>query len=213
MSFNNGPTIVTNGLVLALDAGDKNSYPGSGTTWSDLAGSNNGTLINGPTFDSGNGGSIVFDGVDDKVTTTIPYYTTATINLWVYPIAGFGLFQYGDSTGTPLCLLDYTNTDLRVYVIDYYINYPSVLTLNQWNNICLTLNYSSLQYTLYINSVLQGNGSIQSSVVQNGLIILGDHNFRTNGNCKIAATQIYNRVLSASEVLQNYNATKARFGL
>jgi hypothetical protein len=61
--------IVTSGLVLALDAADKNSYPGSGTTWTDLSGNgNNGTLVNGPTFSSANGGSIVFDGVDDYVT-------------------------------------------------------------------------------------------------------------------------------------------------
>ena len=67
MSFNNGPTIVTNGLVLALDAGDKNSYVSGSTTWFDLTGVNNGTLVNGPTFNSGSGGSIVFDGVDDYV--------------------------------------------------------------------------------------------------------------------------------------------------
>jgi hypothetical protein len=63
--------IVTNGLVLALDAADKNSYPGSGTTWRDMSGNNsNSTLTNSPTFNSANGGSIVFDGVDDYTTTT-----------------------------------------------------------------------------------------------------------------------------------------------
>ena len=67
MSVSNGPSIVTSGLVLSLDAADKNSYPGSGTTWADLSGNtNNGTLTNGPTFSSANQGSIVFDGVDDS---------------------------------------------------------------------------------------------------------------------------------------------------
>jgi hypothetical protein len=61
-----GPNIVTDGLVLALDAANTKSYPGSGTVWKDLSGNgNNGTLINGPTFDTGNLGSIEFDGVDD----------------------------------------------------------------------------------------------------------------------------------------------------
>ena len=65
MATNGGPNIIEDGLVFAVDAANKKSYPGSGTTWADLAGSNNGTLINGPTFDSGNGGSIVFDGTND----------------------------------------------------------------------------------------------------------------------------------------------------
>jgi hypothetical protein len=66
MAGSSGPDLVQNGLVLALDAADKNSYRGTGTTWSDLSGNNNtGTLTNGPTFNGGNGGSIVFDGVDD----------------------------------------------------------------------------------------------------------------------------------------------------
>ena len=67
MAFSYSPKIVTDGLVFAVDAANKKSYPGSGTTWTDLAGSNDGTLTNGPTFDSGNGGSIVFDGSDDYI--------------------------------------------------------------------------------------------------------------------------------------------------
>ena len=66
MAFNNGPRIVTNGLVLCLDASDRNSYPGSGTTWYDV--SNNGnhaTLTNGPTFSTSNGGIFTFDGSND----------------------------------------------------------------------------------------------------------------------------------------------------
>ena len=61
------PTLITTGLVLHLDAGDALSYPGNGNTWNDLSGSNNGTLLNGPTYNSGNGGSIVFDGINDVV--------------------------------------------------------------------------------------------------------------------------------------------------
>lgn len=84
-----GPNIITDGLVLALDAGNTKSYPGSGTTWNDVSGNgNNGTLINGPTFDTGNGGSVVFDGVDDHFTTsTTPTELLGnpsfTISMWV----------------------------------------------------------------------------------------------------------------------------------
>ena len=63
MSYKYGPSIVTDGLVFYVDSGNDKSYPGTGTTWSDLIGSNDGTLTNGPTYDSANGGSIVFDGV------------------------------------------------------------------------------------------------------------------------------------------------------
>ena len=72
MGFSRGPKIVTDGLVLCLDAANKKSYPGSGTTWTDLSGQgNNGTLANmSTTLDSGNGGSLVFDGVNDFVGTS-----------------------------------------------------------------------------------------------------------------------------------------------
>ncbi len=67
MGLIHSPSIVTDGLVLCLDAANSRSYPGTGATWTDLKGGNNGTLENGPTFDAANGGSIVFDGTDDIV--------------------------------------------------------------------------------------------------------------------------------------------------
>ena len=70
MASKSGPDIIEDGLVLCLDAASKRSYPGTGTVWTDLKGGNNGTLTNGPTFDAGNGGSIVFDGSNDQVIGT-----------------------------------------------------------------------------------------------------------------------------------------------
>lgn len=85
--FKNNPPIVTNGLVLYLDAANRQSYPGSGTTWNDLSGKgNNGTLINGPTFSNDNGGSIVFDGVDDYGSLGNSLgngFSQITVNAWV----------------------------------------------------------------------------------------------------------------------------------
>ena len=79
MSVIKGPNVVREGLVLHLDAGTTRSYPGSGTTWTDLSeNSNNGTLVNSPTFNSANGGSIVFDGGDDHATTTLQRNATMT---------------------------------------------------------------------------------------------------------------------------------------
>ena len=79
MAFNFSPKIVTNGLVLALDAANTKSYPGSGTVWSDLTpNGNNGALTNGPTFNSANGGSIVFDGTNDYLQGVSTNYKWAT---------------------------------------------------------------------------------------------------------------------------------------
>ena len=71
MALHHSPRVVTDGLVLCLDAASRESYPGSGTVWTDLAGSNNGTLTNGPTFNSANGGSIVFDWSNDHILGTL----------------------------------------------------------------------------------------------------------------------------------------------
>ena len=79
--FANNAPIVTDGLVLYVDAGNGNSYPGSGTTWSDLAGSNVGTLTNGPTYDSGNAGSIVFDGSNNNIDLDTHASTFSGLNI------------------------------------------------------------------------------------------------------------------------------------
>ena len=83
MAFSHSPKVVTDGLVLCLDAASKNSYPGSGTTWTDLSGNgNDGTLTNGPTFSSDKGGTIVFDGTDDYVDTGLYLSSTCSISCW-----------------------------------------------------------------------------------------------------------------------------------
>jgi hypothetical protein len=90
MALAHSPKIVTDGLVLCLDAGNPKSYPGSGTTWTDLSGNgNNGTLVNGVGYNSGNGGSLVFDGVNDRVTINASSHTNLssgnfTISSWFY---------------------------------------------------------------------------------------------------------------------------------
>jgi hypothetical protein len=79
MAFGNGPKIVTSGLILSLDAADRNSYSGTGTVWNDLSGNGNtGTLTNGPTYSSTNGGSIVFDGSNDYVNLGSTNYVSRT---------------------------------------------------------------------------------------------------------------------------------------
>ena len=106
MAFNYSPKIVTDGLVLYLDAANPNSYVSGSTSWRDISrGGNNGTLVNGPTFNSANGGSIVFDGVDDNISfsgNTFNYSpgTSGGISLeiWVYPTGPYSSYIAGSTT-------------------------------------------------------------------------------------------------------------------
>jgi hypothetical protein len=228
MSFNNGPTIVTNGLVLALDAGDKNSYVSGSTTWFDLTGVNNGTLTNGPTFNSGSGGSIVFDGVNDQVTFSIPttnlpqitcdaWFKADTSNITGSLIAGW-LMGVEEQFRIIYDLVGFnwvcktSNTAWYGPGTSVYYNYSSSIN-NTWFNV--TGVYNGSYNSMYLNGILQETGSVISGVVtlnNNFNIGRGVSNVAyQKGNGSIY--KIYNRALSPQEVLQNYNATKGRFGL
>ena len=233
MAFFYSPNIVTDGLVFVVDAADKNSYPGSGTTWSDLAGTNNGTLTNGPTFDSGNGGSIVFDGTDDKATSTLIsntiFNSTFTVSTWfkltdtdntLFP----RLFDKADNASTDngfsafLYDLDGNDTDVALYH-KIANNVPRAGTLlfnlNTWYNV--TIVFTNSQFKVYVNggsaTTTNHTKSLSDITTSNGFVIanITDSSRPFEGN--IAMTSIYNRELTQAENTQNYNALKGRFGL
>ena len=220
-----GPKIVTSGLVLCLDAGNSKSYPGTGTTWTDLSGNGyNGTLTNGPTFNSNNQGNIVFDGTNDFVvmanSSSVPVEGPGTIDIWAnYSLitgsnrtlfslvsGGNKAIQLGTRTGNANGLVwAYGGSSILSY------SYPILDTISNWT---LTFNGSNL--TLYLNGL--SNASTTTATNQtgsNGIIRLGTYDSVGNEpfNGKIYSSRLYNRVLSAAEVLQNYNATKGRFNL
>jgi hypothetical protein len=221
MAFFRGPNVVTNGLVLALDAANTKSYPGSGTAWTDLSGNNsNGTLVNSPAFSSINGGSIIFDGTDDyvdtgKTATQLGIYdANYTFDAWVYPTnftgdkTMFGTDQTATRQGLHLVF-----RSGQIYQGHYSADYGvGTGTLNAWNNICYTYTQSSGAALIYKNGILQGAGTISSFIGTTNILIgrWGTSNYFI-GNGSIY--KIYNRVLSASEVLQNYNALRSRFNL
>lgn len=217
MAFRYSPKIVTNGLVLALDAANKKSYPGSGTSIQDLSGNeNNGTLENSPTFDSGNGGSIVFDGVNDYV--GFPQSLTNdnfTISSWVYV----------DSTDTANGILSWTvgnnRRELMILLGDVTIVYGNLkyrrgssVPLSTWVNFVSTYNGTTPLIYSNGNSISLGEETNASSGISNQLY-MGRLSFSTPYyfDGKISSTLVYNRALSSQEILQNYNATKSRFGL
>jgi hypothetical protein len=227
MGISRGPKIVSNGLVLCLDAANKVSYPGSGTTWTDLSGNNNtGTLTNGPTFNAGNQGSIVFDGVDDYCRvqnfTSINVQGPGTVTYW-------GKFSNLGSSNpnVPKTALTITNglgtsalqVGLRdaqgivwkaggVTLLSY--NTPTLNRITQWT---LTFDNSNLQ--MYIDGILTNSTTsavAQTATAANFYLATYSADALEAFSGTIYSSAVYNRVLTATEILQNYNATKGRFG-
>ena len=220
MSFSHSPRIATSGLVFYLDAANPQSYPGSGTTWRDLSGNgNNGTLNNSPGFNSDNGGSIVFDGSDDYVTFPVITNTIFSIDFWYKMGGNDGTYGYFASSGSNgLAISEGGGGDGLVYGKFYYwLGNANVLadipSTTDWNHICVLINTSTNNIDLYGNGIILGNFTVSAttpSVSDIGRFVGGNSHF-LKGN--LASYKIYNRALSASEVLQNYESTKARFGL
>jgi hypothetical protein len=224
MALSHGPSpIVTNGLVLALDAADRNSYPGSGTTWTDLSDNGkNGTLRNGPTYNSGNLGSIVFDGTNDDVYINNFNFVTneATFLCWVKSNGiqetwrGFIFTRNGPATGINVV----ANNDLGYHWNDQYYWIVTGLVVPSSNWCMCALSVTSTAATVYLgtSSGLQSytNVSSHSSITLNDLYLGRDpFQFPRYFNGNIAQGSAYNRALTAAEIQQNFNATRSRFGI
>ena len=218
-----GENIVTSGLVLYLDAGYPSSYPTTGTTWYDVSGyGNNGTLVNGPTYNSDDGGSIVFDGVDDYV--DIGYKLNLLNNditqeAWVNAnsfINGWhGIISNMPSWGTGFSLQIGTIQNIAAMVSGVYLTTSWTPSLNVWYHIVATHRSSDNLNVLYVNGVQENTVTREISYVENAVTKVGLF-YTYNGlpfSGDIDVVRSYNRALTSSEVLQNYNAQKSRFGL
>jgi hypothetical protein len=227
--------IVTDGLVLALDASDRNSYPGTGATWYNLVGNTTGTLTNGPTFSSDNGGTLVFDGTDDIVigyNNILPNTSTCTLEMVVNinTISTYGqLFYIGNSSFnhnipyvcfctliTPNRFCFSTNKTAGGSRLVHLVS-TSNFTTGSWHHCVGTMGDGLLK--MYIDNVYIGSYTLPvdyvadlagySTYIGGGL----STGFVTDVNCRIGLARSYNRVLTATEIQQNYNAQKSRFGL
>jgi hypothetical protein len=238
-----GPNAITNGLVLSLDAANRKSYPGSGTTWLDLSGNNNsGNLTNGPTFSSANGGGIVFDGTDDyiitplNVTPTLNITSQITLETWLLSTSlansshGDGIMSKGLSSDFNSGVYETAFTQgsgvnapffrIRIGAITPTYNPTNIpINLNQIYHVVSTYNGSIMR--IYINGVESGTGLSTSGNIETNTqqLTIGVRYIHRGGGTdsffsgNIYSNKIYNRALSPDEVLQNYNATKTRFGL
>ncbi len=221
MSYYNGPNIITNGLVMYVDAGNKKSYPGSGTAWGDLSGlANNGTTSGLPTFSSANGGSIVFDGTDDKVdcgNNSSLQITVGSISAWFNATnanSGYnGIIAKQNAWG-----LFVKDNILIAYDWGIGTDRSTGTTVGNstWNNAVLTFSETVGTPTnnarIYLNGSLVLTATVRHSN-HNVTVQLAEANANQYLTGNIAQASIYNRVLSGDEVLQNYVAIKSRFGL
>lgn len=228
MSFYRGPRIVTSGLVLHVDAADRNSYIGSGTSLRDLSGANNnGTLTNGPTFSTDKNGAIVFDGADDyvdlgagagtldqlsNVITIQAMINTSVPNnrLTIYSTGYTGQgIMFGTSGPTP--------GGLEIYYPSVFVAYTAgnLISANTWHHVAYTRSGTGAgTHAFYVNGVSQ---SLSLDTASNFAAISTNKyiGYRAGVlyNGSIACMSIYNRALAQQEISQNFNAVRGRFNI
>ena len=237
MAFGNGPRIVTNGLVLSLDAADQNSYVSGSTTWNDLSGNaNNGTLTNSPTFNSGNGGSIVFNGTNQYGTasdSTSLRPTSFSIDTWFRPTS-FNLYSniiskpFNGPVWTPPYLSYMIRINNTGTVLECSTNTGGTYRALQPNytfvantiyNVTFTLNSSTGAAVVYLNGSVLSSTTFTAGAISYStppLIIGAGYGASPVGEYftgNIYSVKIYNTILNTTEIAQNYNATKSRFNL
>ena len=216
------PSIVTDGLVFCVDAANQRSYPKSGTTWSDLAGASNGTLINGPTFDSGNGGSIVFDGTDDRVDVSnlnsSLFTTGATIFAFLKlanatPSNGniSGIWGFGSGQRS-----HYPWTNGQAYMNTFRTSRIEGITLSSTvgrakpHSLCVTSKNSD-RWKMYQNTELVSDQAAQSSINLPCNVFGQSCTDARYLEGAFYSFLMYNRALTADEIRQNYEATVGRY--
>ena len=222
MSLFHSPSLVTSGLVLCLDAGNTKSYPGSGTTWTDLSGNGNTvTLTNGAGYD---GNSLIYDGTTQYTNVDLPALKTASVTWSVWfkqtkahtggdntMIAGItdGVgWRYGSGISvTSLMYFGIANGT------NYSVNIP--VTLNVWVHVVGTFSGGTLN--MYKNGILATSGAGVLSYVASNLfsIAWGGPGYLTSARFggNIGQISHYSRALSAAEVQQNFNALRGRYGI
>lgn len=225
MGLAHSPSIVTNGLILCLDAGNTKSYPGSGTTWTDLSGNGYiGTLYNNTAYNSSNGGCLVFDGTDDFVdlnsTNIITGTNPFTIDCWFTLSSG----SYGELFGNYGS--GYTTNYIWFATAGLYINgacyVPNYATATQGTHYISSTRDSSGNCATYLDGIAVATASLPGSISSNPNFRIGadttsavpnNVNLGEELNGRIYQLKVYNRVLTAAEVQQNFNALRGRFGI
>ena len=220
MSLAHSPRIVTDGLVLCLDAGNPKSYPGSGTSWTDLSGNgNNGTLVNGVGYSGDNLGSLSFDGSNDDITITsyqlstsdssAPYTLSAWINRTGTTTEGGIITQYGSDVADRFGFRE-LNSKLSWWKggNDLAISTNEIPT-NVWKYV-VGVKRADNSVSIYIDGIEVGTGT-DNLDFQNATLKIGRFGTIVPFSGNISQVSIYNRALTPQEIQQNYNALKGRY--
>ena len=237
MAFHYSPRVVTNGLVLVLDAANPLSYPGSGTTWYDLSGNNlHMSLINGPTYSNG---AFIFDGVDDYAERTGVglAYPSFTVDTFVKPSSNPGNYRaFFSSTlasnddywfGINWDMSPYSTSNFQDINLEVSRGYggfynrdvmTSSIPFNTWVHLAVVIDATGNTYKQYVNGQEEYSGVYDGTTTNFDRIRVGARYYAggtqgSNFPGAISKTSLYNRALSPAEVQQNYNAFRARFGL
>ena len=231
MGVSAGPNVIDTGLVLALDAADTSSYPGSGTTWTDLSGQGNaGTLVNA-TYNSSNGGYINFDGTDDDCdlsSTPAINGNEITFSVWNYGIdsRNSSIIWLSGSSGVRILQVHLPFSSNIVYfdagdgvgeAVDYdRINKTvSNSEYQGWHHWVFTKNATNGTMYIYLDGSLwhSGTGKTRTIGTPDTIRSIGSAGNNNYHRGYISNLQLYNRELSLTEIQQNFNALRGRFGI
>jgi hypothetical protein len=239
MALGHGVSTVTDALILHLDAANKRSYSGAGTTWNDLTTNvNNCSLFNGTTYSSTNNGYFSFDGTNDMgvLPNTLKWsangsigFQTMTIDMWVNSsdTAGKLISKPWNGSGEYNYWIDPSHFRLVATSGANQINFARNVCNGTWTNIVCWMNSTNFGYYINGNEFSGSNthgltgaaASVGDANISCALMTLypygdawaGNANFSTLGN--LATCKIYSRVLSSNEVLKNFNALRGRYGV
>jgi hypothetical protein len=212
MGVGYNPKIVTNGLILCLDAANPKSYPGSGTTWFDLCGNVNGTFVNGPTFSNVNGGVIVLNGVNN--------YIDVPLNLTNTTYTVFGAARYVVASGRTFSaknnnwLMGHWGSSTENYYAEGWVSGVGAgASDTNWRIYAATGNQPTDSWSFYVNGTLNVASNANGSNGPNGFAIGSYAGSIEFSNSHISNLIVYNRVLLEAEIQQNFNALRRRFGI
>ena len=238
MACHGGPNLVEDNLVLYLDAANTKSYPGTGDTWSDLSGNGNNATLSGASFSSDNGGCITFDGSNDygyistldvpnrPFTASVWIKHETSLDLWQSYIGqdssdsgshGAMYFQKRSHNQSPNNAFSMAiRPDDSDSTTSSRVNSSTIASLNIWTNVCGAVSSSDIK--IYINGELDGTISNSSTMApRTGNFVIGAAYWNDNivdyFKGKMSTVMVYSNALSATEIAQNFNALKRRYGL
>ena len=226
MAFHHSPKIITDGLVLNLDAGDKNSYIGSGTTWSDLSGNGNNATMNAAAIGTDVPGSMDFNGSSEYLTvtnsTSLQIAANITYEWWfkTTSTSGEDWFFSNNIGSTPLIMSSIDNSG----VIQFQFtdddgtavsgNYTDTATLTGWHHIALVCaGTTATLYTDTVQKITDTDGSFDTITLTTDFEIARDTRVARYFAGFMDIFRIYNKALSTKEISQNFNAQRHRFGV